>query len=60
MSTHCIVSTEASLHATSCTESWHQSSTWPPPFVYCVSVAKVAHAGSDTSSCKEFLAGVDS
>ncbi len=27
--------------------------------VYCVSVSKVAHHGSDSSSCPEFLAEVD-
>lgn len=35
------------------------SSTWLLPFVYCVSVSKVSHHGSKTSTSPQFLAAVD-
>ena len=33
--------------------------TWPQDCVYCVSVSKVAHHGSKTSTTPQFLAAVD-
>jgi beta-lactamase superfamily II metal-dependent hydrolase len=40
-------------------ESSSRPSTWLLLFVYCVSVSKIAHRGSDTSASQQLLAAIN-